>query len=234
MSCTRYEDGLIDLALGGEADPRLRAHLEACAACRGRLDEERSLASQVDGMLAHALDVEPRAGFEARVRRQVESRRAQPTARLSRPAFWVGLTAAAALAAVVMLTKRPPGAPVEVAVTTATPLATAAPTAPPQAAALSSATTTRPRLATAGVTRRREEPEVLVPPDQYLALRRYAERVRENGLPDAAPIAAGEPLAFAPPPFEARLEELPRLQTADQPLPRPAESVTSLIPGGEL
>ena len=71
MACTRFAGDLTAHAAGAEATPGLRAHLDGCADCRGRLSRERRLVATIDRDLAGALRLEPSVEFEARVRQRV-------------------------------------------------------------------------------------------------------------------------------------------------------------------
>jgi hypothetical protein len=85
---TGFVDGELDAAAAAEA----AAHLEACAACRAQVDEERALRSRLRSLPVP----EPPAGLEERVRARVRRRPAVvPAARWALPiaaallaAFW--------------------------------------------------------------------------------------------------------------------------------------------------
>jgi hypothetical protein len=209
MSCTRYEDELTEHALGGDAGPALSTHLSSCAACRQRLDDERASAAEMDATLADALRLEPGPQFEAGIRRRVR------TARVRRTTAWVAVAAglAAALAAIAVLMRPTPrSTPVDVAAGTplhATEAPTAAPPSPPAPPAPVASTRT-------------VEPEVLVAPEDGLALDRFAARLRQPRS-DATwdPQARVERVDRAAHEFDplavGTLEELPRLHVSDVP-----------------
>jgi len=92
MRCDRYEQDLTAGAAGGAITPDLEAHLEVCAACRGRRAEKQAVLGHIDQVLTSHLDVEPSPALRSRV----ISRVAQAEGKRRRLAPWA---AAAALAA---------------------------------------------------------------------------------------------------------------------------------------
>ncbi len=200
MGCKRFENDLVDAALKGlspRRSERLRAHLAGCEACRETLEEKRRLAQAIDHGLAESLAYEPSAEFAARVRQRI----AQPDA--AERGWWsawklaaVGALAALALLAAWML--RPHvEAPVRVA--KATPGAQTVPLR--DNAAAKPGKPVHP--AGAGHVRRYAEqplvagntmPEVLVPAEEVLAVRRFIEQLRQKHI-DGAVLAAERPAA---------------------------------------
>jgi len=229
MGCKRFENDLVDAALE-ELSPRrserLRAHLAGCEACREALEEQRRLAQAIDHSLTESLECEPSPEFAARVRRRI----AQPDA--AARGWWstwklaaVGVLAALALLAAWMF--RPHvEAPVRVAKATAgTHTVSPRGNAPANLPARQSAKPAKPvHPAGAGRVRRREEaplvagntmPEVLVPAEERLAVRRFIEQLRQKRI-DGAVLAAARPAATE----ELKVEslEVESLEAAIKPL----------------
>jgi anti-sigma factor RsiW len=121
MSCREYEGGLMELARGGELEAgerqALLVHLEHCAECAGRLDDQRSMQAGIERLGAEA----PMAGAEIEARVLAEFDRALKLRRTARMpvARWVlaaGLAASVLLGALGML-RRPPARPPAAAMT---------------------------------------------------------------------------------------------------------------------
>lgn len=90
--CERFDAHAVDLALGHVHEPlraELVAHAATCSSCRTSLDE---LVSVTDHLLLLAPEVEPPAGFEARVLARLDER-ASPAPAPRR--HWLLLAAAA-------------------------------------------------------------------------------------------------------------------------------------------
>lgn len=190
MVCKRYEDWLMDAALGPlapEREAELRAHVEGCAACRAKLDRRRQLVAAMDQAVAASVSAEPSPEFLARVRQRIAE---QPAPAPGWFAGWLPVTAGA-LAAVALLVfwllpRQEPARPGPV-VTPPTMAGRLPPKAPPTRGELKKppVPVRGPRgsvRAPAGVQPPRE-PEVLVPPEQragvewlYNALQRQPER----------------------------------------------------------
>jgi len=207
----------VDAALEGlspRRSERLRAHLAGCEACRKALEEQRRLAQAIDRSLAESLECEPSPEFAARVRQRI----AQPDAVSGWWSTWklaaVGALAGLALLAAWML--RPHvEAPVRVA--KATPGAQTLPSR-------SNAAAKPVHPVGAGRVRRRKEallvaantmPEVLVPAEEVLAVRRFIEQLRQKRI-DGAVLAAARPAATE----ELKVEslEVESLEAAIKPL----------------
>ncbi len=233
MSCERFEGERIDVAAGESPSPALQAHLEGCAACRARLDEQRRVLEDVDRVLGARLSAEPSPDFAARVRARVgetESRRPW------RP-LWVAALAAALAAAVLAgwMVLRPdrevPAGPRQV--TTASearphqdaprvtpsdqPRPSSAPALTPPRVAATRVAATAPRRVPATD---RAEPLVLVPSGEEDALRRFVDSLRHGAQPAPPLLIAGTSLegAVEPPP----LLDFPAVTI--EPLPDPAVS----------
>ncbi len=220
MDCKRFEDDLVDAALE-ELSPRrldrLRAHLAGCETCREALEERRQLAQAIDRSLAESLEREPSSEFAARVRQRI----AQPDA--AARAWWTtwNLAAVGALAALALLAAwmlRPHvEAPVRVA--KATPGAQTLPSRGKAPANLPAPEAAKPvPPAGAGRVRRHEEqplvagntmPEVLIPREEVLAVRRFVEQLRQKQI-DGAVLAAARPAATE----ELKIESL-RVETLE-------------------
>jgi hypothetical protein len=84
MSCKQYQEALTEAALGGTQDAALRAHLAGCAGCRNELHRLRALTGAMDRGIVEMMNVEPSAGFAARVRARVAEESA------ARAASWRG------------------------------------------------------------------------------------------------------------------------------------------------
>ncbi len=228
MRCERYEQDLIVGVAGGAITPDLEAHLEGCGACRERLAEKQALLGRIDQVLTSQLDVEPSPAL----RRRVIARVAQAHGQRRRRAPWA---AAAALAAGLAMALLAAGL-VRHSPETSSERATASGPNVPAGGAKSEGVAPVPSVPTTGaaltphVVHRRSppaaappaaapEPEVLVPPGQEDALRRFASSLREdsgNPRPLLRATATVEG-PVAPPP----LIQIPVL--ASEPLSDPAD-----------
>jgi hypothetical protein len=231
MRCEQYEQDLNVGAAGGTITPEVEAHLAVCAACDGRLAEKRALIASVDRVLTADLDVEPSPALRSHVRARVsgaesERRRAAPRA--------VAAALAAGLALAVLGGRWahrpfvPPGPAAAVRIVPDAPAGAAVQREPP--APLRSAP--RAAVATATHAHRRATPptiarsavwpasEVLVPPGQEDALRRFMAGLREDPH-TARPLlrtSASVESPVEPPP----LIDIPALAISE-PLAEPAE-----------
>jgi anti-sigma factor RsiW len=66
-TCHRWNDELVDSALGRTPTPELSAHLALCAECSDALEAWRARASAMDRMLTRLARPEPRSGGPERV-----------------------------------------------------------------------------------------------------------------------------------------------------------------------
>ena len=171
MSCEKHLPELWEAALGSTPKAALAAHLAKCEACQAQLEAERHLTQRLDEELRAALQVSPSLGFRAGALRRAEQRQG----RRGRRAWW-WLASAAALLFLSMRHFDRPGA--EPAVQPEARVAEAPRPALPVGPSVPVVPTThhaRVRVVEApaphGV-----EPEVLVPPDQGLLVRRLVER----------------------------------------------------------
>ncbi len=204
MSCERYRAGLLDVALGAPAWRELEAHLPSCPACRQALEEERRLMLCIDEELQRAVAVAPTLQFLPRVRERVAK-----DASAGRPwaLQWLVpvMVSVAALAAAVYLAQRTAPAP------RPSPSGSSRlePPAPPRAEVepgpLPSSTGQMPvaRVRRAPASRV-AEPEVLVPPAEEVAFRRFVAGLGQRRLNAGSLVAAGaepretEEIAIAP------------------------------------
>jgi hypothetical protein len=233
MSCERFEGERIDVAAGQPPSPALQAHLEGCAACRTRLDQQRRVLADFDRVLGARLSAEPSPDFAARVRTRVgETEPRRPW----RPVWMAAL--AAALAAAVLagwMARRPdrevPAGPRQAATASeARPRRDTPRVAPSDAPIRSNVpAVARPRVAAArvatnpprrGAAAKVAEPLVLVPSGEEEALRRFVANLGRGAQPAPPLLIAGTSVdgAVAPPP----LLEFPAVTIA--PLPDPAVS----------
>ncbi len=220
MDCKGFENDLVDAALEGlsaRRSERLRTHLAGCEACREALEEQRRLAQAIDRSLAESLEGEPSPEFAARVRQRI----AQPDAAAG--GWWSTwkLAAVGALAALALLAAwvLPPYVEAPVRVAKATPGVQTVPPRGNAAANLPARPSAKPiHPAGAGRVRRGEEqplvagnamPEVLVPAEERLAVRRFIEQLRQKQI-DGAVLAAARPAATE----ELKVESL-RVESLD-------------------
>lgn len=230
MRCERYDRDVTDGAAGGAMTRDLEAHLESCAACRERLAEGRALLGRVDQILAAHLDVEPSPAL----RRRVISCVAQAERARRRMARWAAAAALAAGLVIALMAgalgRRPSAMPLESSIAATVPGVPARGAVPPETPAL------RPSIPRAvvpeapRVVRRGSpaaiargavvpEPEVLVPPGQDEALRRFMAGLREDAeaaRPLLRASASVEDPVQPPPPID-----IPVL--ASEPLADPAD-----------
>jgi hypothetical protein len=221
MRCERYEPDLTVGAAGGTITPDLEAHLEGCAACRDRLAEKQALLGHVDQVLTSHLDVEPSPAL----RRRVISRVSRAESERRRLAPWAAAAALAAGLVMALLagafahrpSVRPPESSTAGMVSDA-PAATAAQPKPPVISPSTprASATAAPHVVRRGPSRAIargivREPEVLVPPGQEDALRRFVAGLRDGSAPAPALLRAGASVEnfIAPSP----LIEIPLLET---------------------
>jgi hypothetical protein len=68
MSCERYKTVIVEAAAAGKVSPPLRWHLEGCVECRAALANEQSLFSAIDASLSQRMDASPSPEFLPRIR----------------------------------------------------------------------------------------------------------------------------------------------------------------------
>jgi predicted anti-sigma-YlaC factor YlaD len=170
MSCDRHRPVLMDVALGAPAPSELAAHLARCGACRATLDQEQQLVGRMDAEVEAALHVQPGAAFLPHVRQRVAE--APPAARR-----WLLLWPVPAAIGLLLVSRiliretvTPAPAPVPAVATEMRrlplPGLTPAPLSP-RAARVAAVRAARDRRTAVA------EPEVLIPPAEREALRRY-------------------------------------------------------------
>jgi hypothetical protein len=224
MRCDRYDTDLTAGAAGEAITRDLEAHLEGCVGCRERLAEKRALLESVDRVLRMDLDVQPSPALRHRVITRVaeterERRRIVP-----------GVAAAALAAGLIIVlvagawARRRSATPLEssaVAISLGFPArdAVTPETHPP----LLIPSTPRPLVAakphavrsgSRSVVAREafvREPEVLVPPGQEAALRRFVAVLRDGSAPPPPLLLTGASLESLIAPIP--LIKIPALET---------------------
>ncbi|MEO8483347.1 MAG: hypothetical protein ABI634_14130 [Acidobacteriota bacterium] len=157
--------------------------------------------------LRELMAVEPTPGFEARVRNEVTRRAVRPT----RPWWLAAAATCAVLVAIVATRMQPPSESARRSTKTA-PIASPA-TPAPGVSEKPAITPVRVRLGRIAVKAlpQRVEPEVLVPPDQAIALRKLMVAVREGRVVLAPVGNTDAPVVVEPLPeiSPVKVEELP-------------------------
>lgn len=191
MGCKRFEDQLMDAALGGllpERQAELNAHLQECAGCRAELERQQKLMVAIDHSLEQMAAVNPSPEMVARICLKIAEQPAPSRGWLT--GWWpaaTGALAAAALVAYLMFpggTVQPPDVSVPAVSTSSQPKpAPQMAKAVPPAAVKPSRQPRRP-APVAVAESRPATPEVLVPGDQeravawlYQALQRQPRRM---------------------------------------------------------
>jgi len=105
MPCKLYKNALIEAA-ASSAEPQadLRAHLDACAACRAAFEQEQSLFASIDAGLHVTANTEVPASLLPRVRARLDEA-ATPSTHWFQP--WIFAAASVALAVTIFLIARP-------------------------------------------------------------------------------------------------------------------------------
>jgi hypothetical protein len=178
MSCARFDDQVLEHALGEPASTDLDAHLRGCPACRASLEREREFVGRIDTGLREALDVVPGPRLLPRVRQGVSASPAVPAWSLR----WMPIAASliALVATVLLLRGRPEAVPPEQPVARATAVAPR-PDAPSPSVAVPAAVPV-PVVRPATASQKRPLPEVLVPPGEAELLARYVAAVRARRI----------------------------------------------------
>jgi hypothetical protein len=197
MSCARYISAIVDHACGAGIAPEAADHLATCQTCGARFAEQRRILEGLDDELQRALAVVPSAAFA----RGVHSRIEHAPAKSARVLWWsaCGVAAAILLVIGINLVRSTDGVRPRLSDSALQPPATAAtsaptvPVVPPVVDRQQDARRTerrvvhhvRRRPAHEGQTVALPAAEVLVPPDQQLAIAHLMRLVR-NGTLDAS------------------------------------------------
>jgi anti-sigma factor RsiW len=195
MSCEKYKSALIEAAAdGAELTPELRSHVATCPSCAAELADQRSLVASIDANLHRQMNAPVPAAMLQRFEAQlVQQPRPKRTLRLTQiVAGTIGMLAAAAIVLVFLSrwktdTLEPNAKPIassahsvsagEIQVhigPSAGPPTTIV--ARPQTPAQTQARTV---LVSAAVSR--TEPEVIVPPDERIAMEHFIADLHGTG-----------------------------------------------------
>lgn len=193
MICDHYKHALLELAAAGtEPHPALRAHLQACSACRSVFENERSLFDSIDSSLRSSTNADIPASFIPTIRAQLWRRSppAQGSGRVTDRRLWLSALAAAAIILFIFMrldhqvkspsTDEPsvtqrPQSPVEQQAAAAKPLQNPVPRIT-SAIAKNSAAKDVITHEQKSLQINSREPEIIVPPDQEILLARYADQ----------------------------------------------------------
>lgn len=197
MSCEHYKDSLVEAAAtGAEPQGQLRAHLAACSSCRAALAEEQSLFASIDTGLHATANAEVPPSLLPRVRAGLDEAVAPQRRWMQQLVF---ASASVAIAFLLFLIVRPHRAgpngqaeqtrafPVPVKPQANTHGETLAPGVQMSSGAanhsLAARNSTLLRSAASS------KPEVLVPPDERVALARFVATLNERSDAAAALLA---------------------------------------------
>jgi hypothetical protein len=198
MPCEHYKDSLVEAAAtGAEPQGELRAHLAACASCRSAFAQEQSLFASIDAGLYATANAEVPPSLLPHVRANLDEAVA-PQRRWMQPLIFA--SASLALAILIFLMGRPQHTPPEIVAKQAPVVS--APTAPeistnPQkvptkdaeAAFVAPRHSRTTRNSTIPQIVASSKPEVLVPPDERVALARFVAMLNERSGAAAALLA---------------------------------------------
>jgi len=248
MSCEEYRPKLIEsAAMPAEIGAALQTHLTDCASCRELFADEQKLYAAIDGELSCVVNAEVTPSFLPRVRAAIDAERSAASASRSRFVLWPVAAAMAAVALFFLVFQRIPSHPQTAPQLTAAASVTISATGSSTSSSTNSETgkiASEPKVAlretvdrsirrsrslsTLANTESRiadsQMPEVLVPPDERVALARFVaalERRHEIAIALTKPAAAApsadvlsapleiaelklEPLSPALPPSEAK------------------------------
>ncbi len=188
MFCEAYNQSLTDAAAAGELSPALQRHLASCDSCRAAFADEQSLFAAIDSGLRAAANSEAPATLIPRVHVVLNNEPA-PQPRAYRFSIWGGAGAAVTAATIfslLYLPTRHPSISVESARTSLPPVV--APANPPAPSVVNSS---HPggvsplqygkRAAMAEIQPSAARfPEVVVAPEEGIALLRYEEILRRK------------------------------------------------------
>ncbi len=185
MSCEKHQAALIDnAASSAELSGDLRAHVNACAACRDQLEQQRSLFAAIDSSVRATMNVPPPPAllqrFEARLAQQASLAPASIAEWRSPRLRWLSTAAVLATAAAVILLALPlrhaPKAKSRTAAATTSQTKDASVGQPPQIAAMILKPATPEEIRRDRKRRwaaAHPQPEVLVSPDERIALEHF-------------------------------------------------------------
>ncbi len=224
MSCEEYRPKLIEAAaMPAEIGTALQTHLADCAACRELFADEQRLYAAIDGELSRVANAEATPSFLPRVRAAIEQERSASAASRSRFVLWPVAAAMAVVALSFVVFHGIPSQPQTATRVTASVSATTSATSPATSSATNSAADSETdeiaskskvapqEIASRSVRKTRsfstlaksesriegsQMPEVLVPPDERIALARFiAALPRRHEIA----IALTKPAPAAPP-----------------------------------
>lgn len=226
MPCERYKTVIVEAAAAGEIGTPLRLHLEGCAECRAAFADEQSLFSAIDKSLSRRMNASPSPEFLPRIRSAVESEDSGWSVRTSNAWFrWLpiaGAVAAACLALLVAVRHHSFTSEQQQPVTNAFERRPAETQVHPPvrsehepASRVMASPTSRPAKRGLQSNADRIEPEILVSPEERVALAQFVaglSKRREIALALARP-APFEPQPETPPggPLEIAKLEVPPL-----------------------
>jgi hypothetical protein len=178
MACEKYLHLMIDAALGGSNPKReaeLLQHLSHCASCRDEFNHTRAAFAAVDRAVEELVEGEPSPQFTTRLRARIANEHAP-----ARPEWraWISVAAGAmALAAILIVVMMSTPRQVtrgmaQVVQSTSIPTAEV-PTNAERRASGASQMLNRPRYRAAKTL----QPEVIVPPEQVIAVMQFANAV---------------------------------------------------------
>jgi hypothetical protein len=187
MSCEKYKVALIEAATSdADLTPELRSHVATCASCAVELAQERSLIAAIDGNLHRQMN----APVPAATLQRLEAHLAQQPQPKRTPRFaqvFAGTLATLAAAAIILVflshwkidTLEPNAKPIVSSVHSASAgeiQVHIGPSAGPPTTVVARPQTpaqTRTRIALVSTAVSHPEPEVIVPPDERIALEHF-------------------------------------------------------------
>jgi hypothetical protein len=205
MSCEEYGPKLIEAAaMPAEIGAVLQTHLADCASCRELFADEQKLYAAIDGELSCVVNAEVTPSFLPRVRAAIDAERSAASASRSRFVLWPVAAAMAAVALFFVVLQRIPSHPQTVPQLTAAASVTTSETgkiaSEPRVALRETVDRSIRRSRSLGTVAKTESriegspmPEVLVPPDERIALARFVatlERRHEIAIALAKPAPA--------------------------------------------
>lgn len=221
MLCEKFKLALIEAALtGADVPPALRAHAGACPSCAAELTHQRALIAAIDSNLHRQMNAPVPAAmfhrFEARLAQEP-----QPLPSRSLRFTWLYAAAAFAITAALIVFALPKlhthkSNPQTVALTPFVPLQSAQPVANdhPQARTVSLKPAVQPATRSIKLhaqTVAASQPEILVPPDEQIALDHFvAQRNPRREFVVALAVSAHQGVA---PSFNDL--EIPDINTAE-------------------